>query len=507
MARVVPLLLIAAASSLLPVFMSETGAGEIAKGIVQASENKHSNSSSLKGLRSIEGSTSCGNQGCHGRLDPLPQQPLLRNESTTWFAMDPHAGAYELLKEERSRGIADRLNGPGKPAHLDARCLSCHANPVVAKFAEDHQQELWNNLEMARELDRAAMKGTGVGCESCHTSPGHSTGEYLTKHVEWGPTAVGLDLWKSADRLNSWESAGLAPLTRSRVLVELCSSCHVGSPGDAREPARDCNHDIMAAGHPRLVFDAPTYLSRLPSHWNTKQYSDPDSRMAGMHVTGQAVAAHKLVSLSAIHARREGLPWPEFSDMDCYSCHSKLTASTDSWRHRGWLSGDIGRSVSPGHFVSNRMAVSLAVTMGGQSSAESAMEAWSKSVGSGRRKDVARAADALLLELEKWLDEAKALEMIPPLKRGEFLRRLGNPAGKAIESGRWDQAEAFTVSLYWLSRGIKPDPEPDLFESSFAALAFPKGHQGPLEFHRTDKVQAMKKLADWSRNLAGQSSP
>ena len=507
MARVVPLLIVAISSMLLPVLVNGIGAGETSNLPVLTTQNQPPKPSGVQVLYAVEGSISCGNQGCHGRLDPLPQHPLLLNEATTWFSNDPHSGAYEILKEERSRLIADRLNGPGKPAHLDARCLACHANPTVAQFAQEHQKDLWDNPELARELERFATKGTGVGCESCHTSPGHSTGEYLAKHVDWGPTALGLGDWKSAGRLDAWESAGLAPLTRPATLVGLCSSCHVGGPGSALEPARDCDHDIMAAGHPRLIFDAATYLSRLPSHWNTKQYKDPESRMAGLHLAGQAVAAQKVISLSAVHARRESGPWPEFSDMDCFSCHAELLPSSGSWRHRGWLSGNLGRSVRPGHFVANATPVALTVALTGQPKAESAMEAWMKAIGAGRKSEVTSSADGLQVELEKWLVEAKAFEIIPPAKRSELLRRLADPAGKAIESGRWDEAEAFTVAMYWLSRGQKPGPESDMFDAAFAALAFPKGYQGPHGFHQTEKVQAMKRLADWFRNQPGRPSP
>lgn len=503
MARLVPLFFLVLTSMAVTVLAIGNDASTVPNLPAEIRSDQPHNPKDRAVLQAIEGSLSCGKQGCHGRLDPVPHQPLLLNEATTWFAQDPHASAYEILKEERSRQMADRLNGPGKPAHLDARCLACHANPVAAKFAEEHQGELWSNPALAREFDRAATRGTGVGCEACHTSPGHYTGEYLAKHLDWGPTALGPGNWKSSGRLDIWEASGLAPLTRPGTMAGLCSSCHVGSPGSVSEPVRDCGHDIMAAGHPRLIYDAATYLSQLPSHWNNKQYVDPETRMAHLHVIGQAVAARQLVSLSASHARRDGGQWPEFADMDCFSCHSGLGTSTDSWRHGGWLTGKLGLSSRPGHFVACRMPVALTASLATNPKVDLAMETWAKSVGLGRKADVARSADALLVELEKWLSDAKGESLINPDKRAELLLRIGASAGRAIEHGRWDEAEASTVSLYWLSRGINPVPAPDLFEAAFAALAFPKGYQGPVGFHGPEKKQAIKKLADWARNQAG----
>lgn len=457
----------------------------------------------VSGVHALAGSMSCAAQGCHGRLDPIPHQPLTRNEATTWFARDPHANAYDILKGERSVQMAGLLNGPGKPAHLDARCLACHANPEVARFAAEHQKELWGNPRMARDVDLAATKGTGVGCESCHTSPGHATGEYLTRHVDWGPTALGLDTWKQPGKLRQWQTAGLRPLSQPGELAKLCSSCHVGSPGNSTEPLRDCHHDIMAAGHPRLVFDAATYLSQLPSHWNAGQYQDQDSRMASVHWVGQVAAARQVVALSAFHARKAGGPWPEFSDMDCFSCHAGLEPTGDSWRRLGRLAGKADAPTKPGQFMAFRLPLGVTATLAAKPELSMALEAWAKAIGKGKAAEVARSADSLMVEFEKWGLETGGFETMSPGRRSEMLGRLGVPAGLALENGRWDEAESYTLSLYWLSRGIMKAPEKPMFDKAFAALAFPRGYEGPKGTQGGDRILALKNLAAWARKQAG----
>ena len=45
--------------------------------------------------------------------------------------------------------------------------------------------------------------------------------------------------------------------------AEKCVSCHVG------DESRNVDHELIAAGHPDLVFDLETYTAMLPPHWRT----------------------------------------------------------------------------------------------------------------------------------------------------------------------------------------------------------------------------------------------
>jgi hypothetical protein len=92
------------------------------------------------------------------------------------------------------------------------------------------------------------------------------------------------------------------------------------------------NHDLIAAGHPRLNFDYGTYLRALPPHWAEKDrtVSLPKLRPASdefVHwLTGRAAMASAADRLRADRAKRG--PWPELAEFDCYACHHSLTGES-----------------------------------------------------------------------------------------------------------------------------------------------------------------------------------
>jgi len=462
----------------------------------------HQRSELVQSLKGVSGSMSCASQGCHGRYESLVDQVFLRSEATIWFERDPHSQAYEVLKSDRSRQIAENLNGPGKPAHLDSRCLACHANPQVAKYAEAKQDEIWKDSSLAKELDLASSRGTGVGCESCHTLPGHSTFEYLQRHTVLGPTGIGMEAWKSPESLRLKQLAGLANLAPAKNTAALCVSCHVGNPGSATEPIRDCNHDIMAAGHPRLVFDAASHINQLPAHWNTKREKDPDGRNAALHVAGLMISAGMQVRMATAHARNMGGIWPEFSDQDCFSCHAGLGASTDSWRQRNWLANKSGGQIKPGGFVPCNATISIVASLSEKPEMKSAVEAWSKAVSNANKANTAIIGETILHELQKLEVETSAIERLSMDKRHAWLARVAGPSAIALDEGRWDQAESHLRTLFWLSRGASNAPAAESFATAFSALAYPKGFAGPAGFRGPDRAGSFDPLAKWARKLA-----
>jgi len=457
-------------------------------------------------LHAISGSMSCASQGCHGRLDPLSNKPIFQNEATAWFDLDPHANAYEVLKSDRSKKMAENLNGPGKPAHRDARCLACHAHPDVARKAAEQQAEIWNNEALANEFDRAAVRGTGVGCESCHTSSGHATSEYLKEHVNWGPTARSDNTWKSADNLDMWARSGLAPLTRLDVQSDLCASCHVGSAGSAVEPVRDCNHDIMAAGHPRLLYEAATYQLRLPPHWNQKQYSELDGRMASMFVVGQSVAAEHAVGLSALHAQNAQDVWPEFSDMDCFSCHSGLKPSADSWKQKRLFPLMRASGRAPGSPVACSWTLSMAPELSGRPAMRQSIEAWTKAMIVSRPNTVLASTKPLLAELSQWRAQAAKTVDLNPEARRALLRTIAPIAVATLKNGRWDESRHAVMALFWLSRGdasLGSDAGTAIFGPALSALSFSYGADSPAQFRQGIDAEALNKLTTWAESLVG----
>src|SRR3954447_12535550 len=53
---------------------------------------------------------SCASSACHGGVGPLGSKG---SEYTTWITRDPHARAYAVLEEARSRRIVESFRGQG----------------------------------------------------------------------------------------------------------------------------------------------------------------------------------------------------------------------------------------------------------------------------------------------------------------------------------------------------------------------------------------------------------
>jgi hypothetical protein len=93
------------------------------------------------------------------------------------------------------------------------------------------------------------MHADGVGCESCHGASGRWLGPHTT--LGWRDRP-----WPEKAALGMRNTKDLASRAR------LCAGCHVGDGGSDDLPARDVNHDLIAAGHPRLNFELSAYPGR-----------------------------------------------------------------------------------------------------------------------------------------------------------------------------------------------------------------------------------------------------
>src|SRR5207244_1023767 len=109
-------------------------------------------------------------------------------------------------------------------------------------------------------------------------------------------------------------------------------SCHVGSA------KYDVNHDLIAAGHPRLRFELGAYLANYPKHWSDARdrgnWRDFEARV---WLIGQAVSAQAAARLLADRAAPPEKPWPEFAEYDCAACHHDL--KSPSWRQEAGYAG------------------------------------------------------------------------------------------------------------------------------------------------------------------------
>jgi len=241
------------------------------------------------------GVATCASATCHGSTVPLDATPVLQNEYYTWLQKDRHAGAYELLFDERSRVIARNLGLAA--AHRARRCLDCHAlTPPRAAVA--------GRLEIE----------DGISCESCH---GPASG-WLEGHRS--------EAWSHADSV----AAGMRDLRDLGARAGLCLGCHLGAAG------RQVDHELIAAGHPELVFEIDNYTASLPPHWAPSgERADPErarevaaTEGARAWALGQTRAFREAL---AQLARRAGAgPWPEFAEMRCDDCHHSL--AEERWR-------------------------------------------------------------------------------------------------------------------------------------------------------------------------------
>jgi hypothetical protein len=213
-----------------------------------------------------------------------------------WIAADPHRGAYDALASDKPRRpgqataaeIMKRL-GSATPATEDARCLACHTNPTLAEPG---------HTEDARVL---ALRREGVSCEACHGN----AGGWLREHT-------------------TGRTSGMRPLAEMAGRAAACAGCHLGAPAGDGHPVRDMNHDMIAAGHPRLNFDFAEYHRRLPKHWREPTPVNP----AREWLLGRVVHAEAACRLLADRAERSKndprSPWPEFAEFRCASCHHRF---------------------------------------------------------------------------------------------------------------------------------------------------------------------------------------
>ena len=277
----------------------------------------------------LTGVGSCSAAGCHGgdgtKKKTDGSLDFSNSSYRVWIERDPHARAYDVLLTARSRNMIRQL-GPGwQAAHQDSRCLTCHSSLEPAAASADHTVPSW--------LTQSEVLHDGVSCEACHGA----AEKWLTPHTE--------HTWR--DRMSSESRAALGFVDlRSDVVrrAQTCVKCHVGGAG------RDVNHDLIAAGHPRLNFELSAYHANIPAHWDVEKdrqafpvENDPRGSIleAKLWLVGQlttADAALDLLTVRAEAATVEAGPsstpaaWPEFAEYGCFACHHDL--QSPSWRQK-----------------------------------------------------------------------------------------------------------------------------------------------------------------------------
>jgi hypothetical protein len=247
--------------------------------------------------RNIPGQTvgipSCSARSCHGGDAPLAGRAIGRHEYSAWNYADPHTRSLATLFLPQSKEIAARLH-LSKPAHEEPRCLACHAESSGGD---------------------GSIRFSSVGCESCHGS----AWLWLEPHT------AGYD-WRA--RVPD-AAKTLLEVNDLAAVAQSCVGCHIGAPPRNGVGVRDMNHDMIAAGHPRLNFEFAGYMAQLPAHWNEKARPRDAAYYARAWAVGQAVSAAAALDLLEHRARQPA--WPELAEYACYACHHDL-AGPNSWR-------------------------------------------------------------------------------------------------------------------------------------------------------------------------------
>jgi hypothetical protein len=367
----------------------------------------------------LQGVASCASMACHHANGP---KGSWRSEYTTWATYDPHSRAYTVLFDKRSLSIERTLRGlsVGTAPHPeeDQRCLSCHVSP---------------RLETTPRHQRFSL-ADGVGCEACHGA----AEKWLSAHYTFGPS--GPDAARKA-RLGMTDTKNL------RVRAEVCVTCHVGS-GES-----DVNHDLIAAGHPRLRFELGAYLANYPKHYSeAKDKAGRPDFEARVWWIGQVVSLRAAVDLLEFRASKAEKPWPELSEYGCFACHHDLqspSAWQENWLRQGGMEKRPISSLAWGTWY----AANLPIVADGQAGLEKEITDLEESM-SPRvpdRKDVATHCRRVSRLLNEWLNRG-AEQARTERELSELLGRLVKE--RAIADRSWDAAAQVYLGLAAVYHGL-----------------------------------------------------
>ena len=407
------------------------------------------------------GVAGCASSSCHA----VTASPgARRGEYGTWSDADKHARAFQILYDERSLRIVRNLDpGHWRPATETALCLKCHAShDGVTAGAEP-----------------GFALADGVGCESCHGASGRWLGEHFRAGFK------GLSLEEKA-------ALGLRPTKDLAHRAKLCAECHVGTED------KEVNHDLIAAGHPRLNFELGAYLGIYPKHWShadeLARYPDFEARAWAVGQVASARAALQLLAARAEGATKHGKdarPWPEFSEFACYACHKDLSVSGLDRKAPRPADAYPG-SLPWGTWYLSGVLPLTAEYAGGMEPVDEAFRSLRRRMerpSPDARRAGVEAAD-LARAFDGWLGR---LESARPAGPGRMRGLMARIAGQGRNSRKpdWDAAAQAYLGLAALHQGITdldPGAVPADVGGELAVLrgrlqgAFPRGYDSPKYF-------------------------
>ncbi len=367
------------------------------------------------------GAGSCASSACHGGSISFPMS--WRNSFSVWATRDRHARAYGILFNDLARQIIQKLDRledlHAAKAFEDRRCLGCHSAGIEAR------------------QDPHALRTDGVSCEACH-GPAE---KWLVAHTLMPSLQAG-----EAEKAR--QATGMTNTKDIQVAASTCVKCHVGAPPDG-EMSYEVNHDLIAAGHPRLNFELSAFLANMPRHWNRQEgNARTDDDEARIWAVGQLATARQALKLldyqanTAAEALRnnEQIHWPEFADYDCYGCHHQLQTPEE----RKAAAAIAGRR--PGTFVWGSWYTPMLPLIGSRQAAPgfSALSKVVEVMGKPLPDTTAvrNAVAPALAELDGQLDAIKASK--PDSKQTAELMAA---VAAGAEADRWDHAVQVYLAL------------------------------------------------------------
>ena len=401
-----------------------------------------------------QGVASCAATACHGGNGPSGSKG---SEYTTWILQDKHTKAYLVLFDSRSQLIEKNLRRKRSlneaHAEKDQLCLGCHAM----------------NAGNAPQRD-SFVRDFGIGCEGCHGA----AQKWLDAHYARDWSAKG-----AAEK----RTLGFRSLRNLEARARLCVTCHVG------EPDRAVNHDLLAAGHPRLNFEFGAFQALMPKHWREEGENARPDFEARAWALGQVVSAQAALTLLENRARATASAWPELAEYDCFACHHDLREP--SWRQEpGHYAKRTPGALSWGTWYSTMLPEAVRLSAGRTDEQIRSIVSDLKNEMQKPSPNRARIADqvqSINKALDQHLKEAEPRHYEQPALTAMFHSlRQGNPN---ITATSWDDAAQVYLALAALYNALSDlDPghrDPALRESLKARakrLQFPRGYDSPGGF-------------------------
>lgn len=285
------------------------------------------------------------------------------------------------------------------PAQSAPQCLGCHVGLVPD-----------------RKPGPGFQISDGVGCEACHGG----AERYIASHAAVGATPASNAL------------AGMIRLDVAQTRAGLCLDCHFGS----NRPGQFANHQIMAAGHPRLRFELDLFTSLQRHHDEDADYLARKGTINGAKIwaIGQSLALSRQLALFADPLRGMAGSFPEFTAFDCRSCHRTIS---DDPATRTAAARNATRPVSAGAVIFNDenmilLAAAARVIAPPQAAAfSSAARQFHASIGSDRTAAL-RDAAALRNAALQLANRFEAAPFSPAQSRAILHDILRGPAAEAL---------------------------------------------------------------------------